>query len=235
MIAATHCGANSLAYCCHLSLRGVHAVALAVAMSALISVTAETKQPPPTHLENTGEWPVCVGEGIYGEDKKLSPKDVLDVLDKVEMSVPNVPPEEAKYISKEYYEATQSGPRERLELLKSRPYYDAWDIRDRFDRAKHYVKELKFDSFDYARERRVTSLSSSDDIKYQISHAASVIPDLSDLYNYWIRFVYKHLSGTPASSPQGISIQAKAGDMWENAHLLVKYIQCLLNLPDDKK
>jgi hypothetical protein len=65
----------------------------------------------------------------------------IQALDRVESYVPQVPPEEKKYLEKEYSAASNAGPPERFGKLTQRPMYYAWQMHDAFANARFTLEE----------------------------------------------------------------------------------------------
>jgi hypothetical protein len=61
-------------------------------------------------------------------------------LDALEVLVPNVPPEEASYIDKEYSAAVQSKAGQRIYAIEHRPLFLAWNLHNAFDDARETLK-----------------------------------------------------------------------------------------------
>jgi hypothetical protein len=65
---------------------------------------------------------------------------MTDDLATLEALVPNVPPEEANYLEKEYSAAIQSGAGRRIYAVENRRRFAAWNLHNAFDDARAQLK-----------------------------------------------------------------------------------------------
>ena len=68
---------------------------------------------------------------------------IVQEVDDVETLVPNVPPEEADYLEKEYYAATSAGSQGRFAILQARPYYYAWRLHVELEDVRDTLNDLE--------------------------------------------------------------------------------------------
>jgi hypothetical protein len=74
-------------------------------------------------------------EKLADECSKYLDKMTND-LDTPEALVPNVPPEEASYLEKEYAAAITSGVGTRIYAIEHRPLFPAWNVHNEFHSAR---------------------------------------------------------------------------------------------------
>jgi hypothetical protein len=173
------------------------------------------------HLETTAEWPVCVGGsdphtslGAFGP---TSLKTIVDSLDRVELLLPNVPPEEAAFLKKESKAASAAHDYERFNMVLNRSYYWPWKLRSDFGSIRKQLNVF-----------RVTGrykLASPDNIRREIASLLHLFFDLSEATRHWSQFTAKS-----TSPPDGPALSS----MISNSSLLADYLTCLLELLSNK-
>jgi hypothetical protein len=74
--------------------------------------------------------------------------EMSSALDELETLVPNIPPEEASYIDKEYSAAVKAGAGKRIYYIEHRPFFPAWYLRNAFNDAREQLKLSRPDGLD---------------------------------------------------------------------------------------
>lgn len=117
------------------------------------------------------------GHNLVCQDQTTDIARAISSLDKVEAWIPNVPPDEASYLSNEYHAIFSSRLPEktasaRYALLTSRPYFRAWQLRDAIDTARRSL-------------RNVDDLPSGSTIKDKLKAASMTPYHLSEAKMAW--------------------------------------------------
>jgi hypothetical protein len=175
------------------------------------------------HLETTAEWPVCVGGSdpltSFGITFPTSLKNIVDTLDRVELLVPNVPPEEAHYIENEEKAALEVQDNyQRYNILTTRPYFIAWRLHSDFDNIRKELNNHKGTG--------TYRLTSSDEIRKYISSLLGLFYTLQEAVRHWTQFTTQ--STPPPTGHPAVFLSHSSIDL-EN------YLTCLLELLGNKQ
>jgi hypothetical protein len=192
-------------------------VAILAAGFALAALSARAEEADHAHLESIGEWPVCVTFNHIDR----SPKKIVDNLDKVEILVPTVPPEEATYLEKETHDAVTVQSEQRFNIAAARPYYPAWSLHSNFAKTRRKLETYKLSQFH--------SLALIQHfLRKEISSTTSLFYYLSDAEVAWSEF-----ESTPnVRIPPSPVVKNPRYLMGSNILELTEYVNCLLDLLD---
>jgi hypothetical protein len=137
-------------------------------------------------------------------------------LDNLEALVPNVPPEEASYIEKEYSAATASGAGKRIDDIEHRLFFPAWNLHN---------------SFNDAREQLKLSRPIGSDVKFTIQMASRIPYRMANAKIAWDKF--DSADGGKILTLQQIRLGAEKSEHMIGAAGL--YIGCLASFIQDSK
>jgi hypothetical protein len=131
-------------------------------------------------------------------------------LDTLELLVPNVPPEEASYIEKEYPAAIASGAGKRIYDVEHRPFFPAWNLHNAFNDAREQLK---------------LSRPIGSDVKFTIQMASRVPYRMANAKIAWDKF--DSADGGKILTLQQVRLGAEKSEHMIGAPGL--YIGCLAN------
>jgi hypothetical protein len=88
----------------------------------------------------TAPFPACAADEKTPDECTKYLDEMESDLNTLENLVPNVPPEEASYLEKEYSAAIQSLSGQRIYGVEQRSFFAAWNLHNAFDEAREQLK-----------------------------------------------------------------------------------------------
>lgn len=143
----------------------------------------------------------------------------IQTLDRVEAYVPQVPPEEEKFLEKEYGAALKAGPAGRIGRLTQRPMYYAWQLHSAFANARDTLE----------RNQKINPIVS---VRIKIIAAHHLSLDLADARSAWEDVIdYSTIDNQIVTLDQ---IREGSAGMTYLSGMPGLYYDCLANLIDEK-
>ena len=143
-------------------------------------------------------------------------------LDTLEALVPNVPPDEASYLDKEYSAAISEMAVMRISAVEHRPLFPAWDLRNQFQSAREALK---------TNQPLATLPDLKSNLKFTIEMAAHIFHPMANAKIAWDAF-------NDADNGRSLTLQQVRVGAEKSEYLIAMpglYISCLASfLPEAK-